>query len=122
MVGLWNTFFGFILFCCLKEFLLQGQHQLNLLLTFIISTPQAHFSQRKLVWKSEEVYIYELGKYIISSLSLYAINVVLLEVFFKGLGLPLILSQLVSIALIIILTYVSHSRFVFALRREGRAS
>ena len=120
LVGLWNALFGFTIFFLLTEYLLQEHHQLNLLLTFAISTPQAHFSQRKLVWNSNATYWKELSKYTISSLSLYALNAVLLEVFFKVLELTIIISQLLSLIVIIVMTYLLQAKYVFTFERNQK--
>lgn len=120
LVGLWNALFGFSIFFLLTQHLSQEHHQFSLLLTFAISTPQAHFSQRKFVWKSNAVYWKELIKFTISSLSLYGVNAILLEVFFKVLELTLIVSQLLSLIVIIVMTYLLHSRYVFTFERNQK--
>jgi putative flippase GtrA len=120
LVGLWNALFGFTIFFLLTEYLFQERHQFNLLLTFAISTPQAHFSQRKLVWKSNAIYWKELSKYTISSLSLYALNATLLEVFVKVFELPVVISQLLSLTVIVVLTYLSHAKYVFTFERNQK--
>lgn len=120
LVGLWNALFGFTIFSLLTEFLFLERHQINLLLTFAISTPQAHFSQRKIVWKSNANYWMELSKYTISSLSLYTLNAILLEVFVKVFELPVDISQLLSLTVILVLTYLSHAKYVFTFERNSK--
>ena len=81
-VGAWNTFFSIILLYALF-FLFTSQHyELELAITFIISTGQSFVTQRIFVWQSSGVVKSELtrffvgtgSQYILNSLSLYLLN------------------------------------------------
>lgn len=81
-VGAWNTFFSIILLYALFFLFTSKHYELELAITFIISTGQSFAMQRKFVWKSSGVVKAELtrffvgtgSQYLLNSLSLYLLN------------------------------------------------
>ena len=81
-VGAWNTFFSIILLYALFFLFTSKHYELELAITFIISTGQSFVTQRIFVWQSSGVVKSELtrffvgtgSQYILNSLSLYLLN------------------------------------------------
>lgn len=81
-VGAWNTIFSIILLYALFFLFTSKHYELELAITFIVSTGQSFATQRKFVWKSSGVVKAELmrffvgtgSQYLLNSLSLYLLN------------------------------------------------
>lgn len=77
-VGIWNSIFGIFTFIILSRLMDQVPDIWVLALSYGISIAQAHFSQRRLVWRSKAAYCRELLVFSSAYLLQFFINVVLL--------------------------------------------
>ena len=112
-VGIWNTVFSLVLFRVLLWSYKDLHYQVILLLTFIISNIQSHFTQRKFVWESDNRYLYELIRFYASSVVGYFANVILLALFLRLTSFSVFLVQLVVTFLLLGVSFLSHSKLVF---------
>lgn len=113
-LGIWNTLFGLFLFYLLSEQVEVFQnYQISLLITFLVSTTQAHYTQRKFVWKSEGRYFDELLKFGLATLLIYFVNIVLLELFLRNSSLEVFEAQVVCILILTVLSFGIQKRIVF---------
>ena len=112
--GVWNWLFGVIVFLVLTYFLKTTVHY-NLLVFFsyVISSTQAHFIQRKFVWFSNNYYPAELLKFILSYIGMFISNIILLTALVSITNLSPTLLQLFIAPILVIFMYFVNKIFVF---------
>ena len=118
-VGIWNSFFGISVFILLSLFLKEGNSISILGVSYIFSTLQAHFSQRKFVWKSESEYLPELFKFSSFYLLQFFLNSVLLVMMNSSMETPREVNQILIIFVLTVLFFYINKNGVFnASRRQ----
>lgn len=120
VVGIWNTFFGLSVFIFLSFFFKDMNSIVVLGISYVISTLQAHFSQRKLVWNSDADYFPELFKFSSFYLLQFAINSVLLVIMNNVLSSPREFNQIVIIGILTIVFFFVNRNGVFNVTRRQR--
>lgn len=122
-VGGWNTMFGLAAFTVLYGLLgSQLGYGWILLMAQIIATIQAHFAQRRLVWKSRGHYWPELLRFSLVYGISYFVNLALLAFLVEVVGWPVLASQFVVTGLIVVLTFVINRTWTFRERHHGAVS
>jgi len=120
VVGIWNTFFGLSVFIFLSVFF-KGMNSIAVLgISYIISTLQAHFSQRKLVWNSDADYFPELLKFSSFYLLQFTLNSVFLVIMNNVFNSPREFNQIVIIGILTIVFFFVNKNGVFNVRRRQR--
>ena len=113
IVGIWNTFFGIGIFYLLLKLFAGTDYQTLLFICFIIANLQSHFTQRVLVWKSEEYFFSELTRFFTGATGSFFINLLLLTISVDFLGYSIFLSQVVLMIVITLLNYFFQKHVVF---------
>jgi putative flippase GtrA len=113
IVGIWNTFFGIGIFYLLLELFAGTDYQTVLFICFIIANLQSHFTQRVLVWKSQEHYFPELTRFFAGATGSFFINILLLTISVDFLGYSIFLSQAVLTIVLTVLNYFFQKYAVF---------
>jgi putative flippase GtrA len=78
MAGVWNSFFGISTFLLISLVLDQTSDALVLIIAYVPNIIQAHYCQRRFVWRSRKRYFPELMKFSSAYLLQFSINLVLL--------------------------------------------
>ena len=114
VVGGWNTLFGLALFAVLL-WLLGGVvgYGVILLICQVIATIQAHWAQRRFVWRSESQFWPELLRFSLVYVVAYFVNLTLLTLCVEGLGWPVLQSQVAVTMLMVVLTYTINKVWTF---------
>ena len=120
VIGIWNTFFGLSVFIFLSLFFKDINSIVVLGIAYVISTLQAHFSQRNLVWNSEADYFPELLKFSSFYLLQFALNSVLLVIMNNVFNSPREFNQIVIIGILTIVFFFVNKNGVFNVRRRQR--
>jgi hypothetical protein len=115
-IGIWNTLFSLVLFRVFLWLFQDLHYQFILLMTFICSNIQSHFTQRKFVWGANNHYLYELIRFYASSVASYFANVVLLAVLVRSTTFNIFTLQLAVTVLLLGFSFLSHSKLVFKKR------
>ena len=113
IIGVWNTCFGVGNFLLISYAFTKLSDLLILAISYFISIVQAHFSQRKYVWKSKSPYLKELFKFSTIYLVQYPINALFLVIFCQKLGMSRELGQLIITVMLVFLTFFLNRFFVF---------
>ena len=113
IVGIWNIFFGIGIFYLLLKLFAGTNYQTVLFICFIIANLQSHFTQRVLVWKSEENFFPELTRFFAGAMGSFFINLLLLTISVDFLGYSIFLSQVVLTILLTVLNYFFQKHAVF---------
>jgi hypothetical protein len=115
--GVWNWLFGVIVFLLLSYFLKTTFHyNLLVFLSYIRSSTQAHFIQRKFVWFSTNYYPVELLKFIFSYIGMFISNIILITASVSITNLSPTILQLIISPVLVIFMYVVNKTFVFRFR------
>jgi len=122
IIGVWNTCFGVGNFLLISYAFTKLSDLLILAISYFISIVQAHFSQRKYVWKSKSPYLKELFKFSTIYLVQYPINALFLVIFCQKLGMSREFGQLIITVMLIFFTFFLNRFFVFRklLHTSGR--
>jgi putative flippase GtrA len=114
LVGIVNTVVGFAIFTSLY-FVLEDEvsYMLILLLSQIVAVMFSHSTQRNLVWKSESDYLPELTKFASSYLLITVVNLVLLRISVDFMDHPVLTSQYVIGALLIVVMFLVQKKWIF---------
>ena len=98
VVGTWNTFFGIALLYALFFFFNNKYYEYELCATYVLGTAQSYTTQRLLVWKSSTSHKTEFSLFILSAISQYVLNAIMLyfavhylEVYPTYAALPIVL-------------------------------
>ena len=113
LVGLWNTIFGLVLFLLFLEVFPFLNYSILLVSSFLISTAQSHFTQRRLVWRSNANYPSELLKFLGGTSGTFLINLIALPFLVEVLDWPIYPSQIFLVACLTILGYFYQKFHVF---------
>ena len=113
IVGLWNTVFGLALFLLLLKVFSYLNYSMLLVCSFLISTAQSHFTQRRLVWKSKANYPKELLKFLGGTSGTFLINLLALPLLVEVLNWPVYRSQTLLVICLTILGYFYQKYHVF---------
>ena len=113
LVGIWNSIFGLGSFLILSQGFPELYDSLVLFFSYVISIVQAHYSQRKLVWKSQEGYLGELFRFSGAYISQFVVNLILLQAFVHYIGLSRSVSQLIIVVLLTVGMYFINKKGVF---------
>ena len=114
LVGIVNTVFGFTLFTT-AYLLLNGIVDYVAIFIFCqgIAIMFSHATQRKYVWKSSESYFWELMKFCSSYIGISILNLLLLYVAVDIYLYPVLISQYLIGAALVLVSYVVQKQFVF---------
>ena len=118
IVGIWNSFFGISTFILLSLFLKEENSVLILGVSYVFSTLQAHFSQRRFVWKSESEYLPELFKFCSFYLLQFILNSILLVTLNNWLETPREVNQILVICILTIVFFYINKNGVFNARNR----
>ena len=114
VVGGWNTAFGVVLFAVLLHLLADRlAYGWVLLICQVLAVLQAHWAQRRFVWRSQEPFWSELTRFSTVYIAAYVTNLALLVLFVEVLGRPVLESQLIVTILLVIATYSVNRRWTF---------
>lgn len=116
IIGIWNSIFGVGTFLILSQSFPKLYDSIILLVSYVISIAQAHFSQRKFVWKSREDYFSELLRFSSAYISQFFANLVLLQVFVHFLDLSRAVSQIVIVFILTVVMYFINKNGVFRVK------
>lgn len=112
-VGGFNFAFSYVLFVILLSFIGHSHYQLNLVLSWILSSFVSFTTQRTLVFRSHGKIINEYFKCFTTWMVSYAINAILLEVNVSILKMNVLLAQFVAVGVSAIATYILFKKFAF---------
>jgi putative flippase GtrA len=113
IVGLWNTVFGLVLFLLLLNVFSYLNYSMLLVCSFLISTGQSHFMQRRLVWKSKARYGREFLKFLGVTSGTFLINLLALPLLVEVLNWPVYRSQILLVICLTLLGYFYQKYHVF---------
>jgi len=113
IVGLWNTVFGLVLFLLLLNVFSYLNYSMLLVCSFLISTGQSHFMQRRLVWKSKARYGREFLKFLGGTSGTFLINLLALPLLVEVLNWPVYRSQILLVICLTLLGYFYQKYHVF---------
>ncbi len=114
VVGGLNTVAAWLLFAASHAILGDRVPYLALLIpTYGIGIPIAFSSQRILVFDTHGSVWIDFGRYCLVQLTAIGLNAAVLALAVEVLSLPVLIAQAVAIAVVIVLTYFSHSLFSF---------
>ena len=116
LVGIWNSIFGVGIFLILSYSFPKLFDSLVLFFSYVISIAQAHYSQRKLVWKSQAGYLGELFRFSGAYISQFVVNLILLQLFVHYFGLNRSMSQIIIVVLLTVAMYFINKKGVFRVR------
>lgn len=114
VVGVWNTVFGTATFLLVSILLFSWPTYLVLLLSYLISIVQSHFSQRYFVWVSTMPYMRELMRFAGGYILQFLINVVLLEIGVKLFSLNRNSCQVSIAVMLVFFSFFLNKKFVFS--------
>ncbi len=119
IIGGWNTVFGLATFTFIWWWLGEEVgYVATLLMAQVIAVVQSHATQRRFVWRSRGPYLAELSRFsVVYSLGLL-LNLVLLAVAVDVFHLPVLASQVVITALVIVAQFAAQRLWAF---RSGLA-
>ena len=112
-VGIWNSIFGIGVFLILSWGFPKLYDSVVLFLSYLISIVQAHLSQRKLVWKSQERYFAELLRFSGAYISQFVVNLILLQILVHFFDLSRSVSQTAIVLLLTVVMYFVNKNGVF---------
>jgi putative flippase GtrA len=113
LIGVWNSFFGIASFYILSAYLTHALDLVILGLSYFISIIQAHFTQRKFVWRSRAAYFPELFKFSLVYVFQFIINAILLLASKIFLSTPRELNQTLIVILLTMIFYFINKKGVF---------
>ena len=113
VVGVWNSIFGISCFYFLSAQFIDTPDVVVLGYSYFVSIIQAHFFQRKFVWRSKASYFPELTKFFIVYIIQFIINSILLILSNNYLSTPRELSQTVILVIITVCFYFINKKGVF---------
>jgi len=119
LVGSWNMLFGITVFAL--TYLVIGSDKSYILVAAIahpIGVTQSHFTQRKIVWKSENKYLPELLKFGLVQTQGFVSTLLLMVLFIEILELSVILSQVIGTIIVTIVTFILMKYWTFAKKRN----
>ena len=117
--GIWNWLFGALVFLILSVFFKSTLHyNLLVLISYLVSSTQAHFIQRKFVWKSNNLYPSELIRFILSYMGMFISNILILTIIVNITNFSPTVLQLIISPTLVIFMYIVNKTFVFRIREQ----
>ena len=119
LVGSWNMLFGITVFAA--TYLVIGSDKSYILVAAIahpIGVAQSHFTQRKIVWKSESKYLPELLKFGIVQTQGFVSTLLIMMLFIEILEVSVIVSQVIGTIIVTIVTFILMKYWTFAKKRN----
>jgi len=114
VVGAFNMAIGLSLFAALLHFLGDQMHYLAILgLTYALSIASAFFMHRRFVFKVKSHVLVDFVRFCIVQLGAVALNAVVLPILVEAFGLPVFPAQVVSLGIVVVLSYLGHLWFSF---------
>lgn len=115
-IGLRNTIFGLSLFLLLLEVFTSLNYSILLLSPFLISSAQSHFTQRRLVWRSDANYLREFLRFFGGTSGSFLINLLVLPLQVEVLNWPIYPSEIFLVICLTTLGYFFQKYHVFVLK------
>jgi putative flippase GtrA len=118
VVGSWNMAFGITMFTL--TYLLVGSDKSYVLVAAIahpINVIQAHFMQRKIVWKSGNNYFPELFRFAIVQTQGFISTLAMMSILIEFFKFKVIISQIISTLIITFITFLIMKYWTFSKRR-----
>ena len=112
-VGIWNAFFSLSFYFFLLWLLNKNHYQTALLVSYIFSTIQAHFTQRIFVWHSKSPYLPELAKFAVGVVGQYFANAIILFLTVEFGKLTPFLAQPAVALMVALASYFYNQKHVF---------
>lgn len=123
VIGGWNTAFGLATFTVLfRIFGGRVGYGWILLAAQVIATVQAHFAQRRLVWRSRGAYVPELARFSVVYAVSYFVNLAALVFLVEVVGWPVLPSQFAVTLLIVVMTFLINRGWTFRNRHAQQPS
>lgn len=119
LVGGWNMIFGISVFA--YTYWVLGSDKSYILVAAIvhpIGVTQSHFTQRKIVWKSENRYVSELLKFGIVQTQGFVSTLLLMTFFIEILELSVVVSQVIGTIIVTIVTFILMKYWTFAKKKK----
>jgi putative flippase GtrA len=114
VVGAFNMALGLSLFAVLLYVLGDQMHYLGVLgLTYALSIASAFFMHRRFVFKVKNQVLVDFVRFCIVQLGAVALNAVVLPILVEAFGLPVFPAQVVSLGIVVVLSYLGHLWFSF---------
>lgn len=113
IVGIWNAFFSLSFYFLLLLVFSKDNYQIALFTSYVFSTIQAHFTQRKLVWHSRAPYLPELAKFAVGVVGQYFANAIILFVAVEFGKLTPFLAQPAVALIVALASYFYNQKHVF---------
>jgi putative flippase GtrA len=121
VVGGLNTVLGLLLFAVLHTLLGAHVPYLGVLaLTYTIGTVIAFTTQRLLVFRVQGQVATDFSRFVLVQLGSVALNAVLLTFIVEVVGLPVVLSQCIALAIVVLVSYYLHLHVSFRRSPEQR--
>jgi len=126
LVGLWNTFFGYLIFCILDTVLetmfttRYFAYMSAMLLGQVISTINAFICHKYVTFKSElrgKKMILEFFRFCLTYVVTFSLSLVLLPIFIEIVHFHPRISGAVVMLICTIISYAGHSRFSFVINK-----
>lgn len=116
-VGGWNTLFGYLCFLGVYALLRSHLHYLVIgLISHAISVVNAFACHRLLSFRSQGPLLVEFVRFNLSQLFVIACGLLALWIFVTLAGVTPLLGQAVVVAASVVISYLAHRRFTFAVR------
>ena len=120
VVGGFNTLFGLALFVALDLVLAAHVgHYVVLAIAQTVAIVQAHASQRRWVWRSDQPYLHELARFSSVYIGFFFVNLAFFYVAHALLSVPAIPAQIGITLLIVVGTFLLHRAWTFG--RAGQS-
>lgn len=114
VVGALNMAIGLSLFAALLYFFGDRLHYLTILaLTYALSITSAFVMHRRFVFKVRNQVLVDFVRFCIVQLGAVGLNAVALPVLVEAVGLPVLPAQVVSLGIVVVLSYAGHLWFSF---------
>lgn len=114
MVGAFNMAIGLGLFAVLLHFFGDRMHYLAILgLTYALSITSAFFMHRRFVFKVKSQVLVDFVRFCIVQLGAVILNAVVLPILVEAFDLPVFPAQVVSLGIVVVLSYLGHLWFSF---------
>jgi len=117
IVGVGNTIFGIGIFYLLLKFLVGVDYRLILFISFVLANLQSHFTQRAIVWRSDERYLSELARFLVGAVGIFVINLLLITFLVDFFSYGTFESQVILTLPLTILSYFFQKHAVFKFSR-----
>ncbi len=116
IVGFWNSFFGISTFLMISLVFEQTADVIVLIIAYVPTVIQAHYFQRRIVWRSKKMYFPELLKFTSAYLLQFIVNLVLLLLTQGLFNLSREVRQISIALLLTTVFYFVNKRGVFSVR------